>query len=372
MSSPAKPKRLPTHAYLSDDVAPRYKKLTDEGLYNLMPKELFWQARYRYLNDHGYLLRPRYAPNWKPSWEGTNLDPTYCEDSILLLDYQVMDATRLSNGELVAIKSFLTVGQEQHIAQFFAAIEDSMNHCVPIREILPDPYEPDFALMVMPYLRPCNNPEFATVGDVIEFVDQTLEGLVFMHRHHVAHRDISTPNIMMDAKNLYPTGHHPVRLGYTPDTLYPVSALPRAGRKVRYFYIDFGLSARFPAGASSYVLGKFGRDTEVPELSDDIPYDAFKVDIFSLGNVYSKLFEEKYKNVEFLLSIIEPMKRERPERRPTAEEVFREWKETRSKLSDSLYRWRLVPKSEPPIERVVNDTVAVAWEGIYHLKKLVG
>ena len=66
------------------------------------------------------------------------------------------------------------------------------------------------------------------------------------------------------------------------------------------------------------------------------------------------------------------MKRQRPEERPTAEQILQEWQQKRATLNDSLFRWRLVPKSEQTIERVVNDTVAVAWEGIYHLKKLVG
>ena len=86
-----------------------------------------------------------------------------------------MDATRLSDGELVAIKSFVKQGQEEQVAQFFKTNRHSQNHCVRIHEILPDPFESDLGLMVMPYLRPCNNPEFATVGDVVEFVDQTLE-----------------------------------------------------------------------------------------------------------------------------------------------------------------------------------------------------
>ncbi|KAI9069043.1 hypothetical protein FKP32DRAFT_1617742 [Trametes sanguinea] len=372
MSTLIKPKRLPVHAYLSEELIPRYAKLTEEGIYDLAPQEVFWQERYRYLEEHGYLLRPRYKPGWKPSWTGTNLNPTFCEDSIMLLHYQIMDATRLSNRELVAIKTFYNGGQEQHIAQFFASIQDPRNHCVPIREILPDPKIPQLALMVMPYLRPCNDPEFGTVGDVIEFVDQTLEGLVFMHSYRVAHRDIAMGNIMMDAKSLYPGGHHPVRVGYTPDTLYPVNPLPRAGRNVRYLYIDFGLSQRFPEGASTYVLGDVGRDSDVPEASDLVPYDAFKVDIFSLGNVYTKFFERNFKNVDFLHSLTGLMKQQRPEDRPTAEEALREWKKTRATLSDSLFRWRLVPNNEAPMERVVNDTVAVAWEGIHHLKELVG
>lgn len=63
----------------------RYAKLTREGAFNLTPQELFWQARHRHLKDHGYILRPRYAPGWKPSWIGTNYDPFFCEDSITLL-----------------------------------------------------------------------------------------------------------------------------------------------------------------------------------------------------------------------------------------------------------------------------------------------
>lgn len=61
------------------------------------------------------------------------------------------------------------------IAQFLTSIRDARNHCVPVYEILSDPYDPQRALMVMPYLRPCNNPDFATLGDVIDFVDQTIE-----------------------------------------------------------------------------------------------------------------------------------------------------------------------------------------------------
>ncbi|KAI9069045.1 kinase-like protein [Trametes sanguinea] len=371
MSTPVQQKRLPIHAFLREGTAERFKKLTEDGFYNLRGKEFFWQARYRYLRDHGYLLRPRYSPGWKPSWIGTNRDPTYCEDSIKLLHYQLLDATRISDGSMVAIKTFFRDGHELEIAQFFASIDNPQNHCVRIHEILPDPDEPEMALMVMPYLRPCNNPEFGTVGDVIEFVDQTLEGLMFMHKHRIAHRDVAISNIMMDARKLYPAGHHPIRIGYTPDTLYPVTALPRAGHDVRYLYTDFGLSQHFPEGSSTLVVGDVGRDADVPELSDHVPYDAFKVDIFALGNVYFKLFDQ-YQNVEFLHSLIKLMKQTRPEQRPTAEQALQEWKKIRATLADSLFRWRLVPKGEAPIERVVNDTVAVAWEGIYHLKKLVG
>ncbi|KAI0776836.1 kinase-like domain-containing protein [Trametes elegans] len=371
MCAQVQQRRPPSFAYLSDEVAARYAQLTSEGVYDLMPKELFWQARQRFLAEHGYLLRPRYIPGWRPSWSNTKLAPTFCEDSILLIDYQVMDATRVSTKEIVAIKTFFRARQELDIAQFLSSISDPLNHCVPIHEILIDPHDPKLALMVMPYLRPCNNPDFGTIGDIIEFVDQTLEGLVFMHKHRVAHRDVAVENIMMDAKPLYPEGHHPVRIGYTPDGIYPATPLPRAGRSVKYFYIDFGLSSRFSEGESSQVVGELGRDRDVPELSADLPYDAFKVDIFCLGNLYSKEFEQKYQHMDFLLALIEPMTKLDPALRPTAEQAFRQWEKTRATIADYLLRWRLARKTEQALERVVNDTVAVAREGIYYLRKLV-
>ncbi|KAI0828026.1 kinase-like domain-containing protein [Trametes gibbosa] len=358
-------------AIVKDQFALRYANLTRSGVFNLTPRELFWQERHDHLKEHGYLLRPRYVPGWEPSWTETGRSPLLSEDSIMLIDYQVMDATKISNRERVAIKAFKNrEGQEQQIAQFFASISDPRNHCVTIYEVLPDPFDPQLALMVMPYLRPCNNPDFGTVGDIVEFVDQTIEGLVFMHKHRVAHRDIAVANVMMDAKALYPNGHHPVRLGFSTDGRALVSALPRAGRNVRYFYIDFGWSSRFAEGESTMVIGDVGR-AYVPEITSPVPYDAFKVDIFALGDLYSQEFEQKFNNVDFLLSLIEPMTQKEPGRRPTAQEVAREWEKTRTTLNESLLRWRLVPKGEAPLERVVNDTVAVAWEGVYRLKQFV-
>ncbi|KAI0629585.1 kinase-like protein [Trametes polyzona] len=371
MSSQVEQKRLPSHAYLDEESKVRHAKLYRKGVYALASKELFWQERYQPLKDHGYLLRPRYSPGWKPSWLGTELNPTFCEDSIMLTIYQVMDATRMSTNELVAIKSFYKRGQEMHVAQFLGNIKDSQNHTVPILEIISDPFDPQLAMMVMPYLRPCNDPPFSTIGDVVEFLDQVIDGLVFMHRNNVAHRDMAVENIMMDARPLYPTGHHPVRLDYTPDTLYPVTALPRAGRSVKYYYIDFGLATRFAPGASTLVVGDVGKDADVPELSETVPYDAFKVDIFTLGHLFALEFQEKYKNADFLLPLIEPMTQRRPELRPTADQVLRKWTEQRATLNETLLRWRLVPRDEQPLSRVVNDTVAVAWEGVYRLKKFV-
>ncbi|KAI0800214.1 kinase-like domain-containing protein [Fomes fomentarius] len=359
---------LPRHAYLSDEAAERSSRTTEMGVYSLLPSERFWQKRQLYLQQHGYLLRPRYSPSWQPSWLGTNLDPLFCEDSAASLKDRVLDARCASNNEVVAIKAVKRDSEEIRIAQYLTSFHEVQNHCVPILDVISDPFDHVTSLVVMPYLRPFNDPEFYNIGELVDFIDQTMEGLAFMHRHRVAHRDISLPNIMMDARPLFPGGHHPVQIHYTPDGLYEVSPLTRYEHPVQYYIIDFDLSTRFPPDAPTYVVGDVGRDTEVPELSNDVPYDPFKVDVFSLGNVYFQEFEQKYKDMEFLFPLIEKMKHQAPSMRPSIEEAIALWDDLKRSV-DKRHHWRLSPQTEQHVERMVNDAVDLALRSYNGLRK---
>ena len=91
----------------------------------------------------------------------------------------------------------------------------------------------------------------------------------------------------MDASAMYPRGFHPVQLDFLPDIRGWAHPLPRLFTPVRYYYVDFGLSVKFPPEKyPKTVTGADGQDQEVPELSWKDPYDPFKVDIFILGNVF--------------------------------------------------------------------------------------
>ena len=46
----------------------------------LASPELWWSQHYQWFKDNGYLLRPRYAPDWVPSWRGTKKNGFMCED----------------------------------------------------------------------------------------------------------------------------------------------------------------------------------------------------------------------------------------------------------------------------------------------------
>ncbi|GBE87973.1 hypothetical protein SCP_1201990 [Sparassis crispa] len=368
------PHKLPSYALCSPERAQFYAEKTRDGHYALLESETFWRDRCIFLQQHGYQLRPRYHPNWSPSWLGTTFDPTFCEDSILLLTDNVIDAVRLQDGELVSIKAVPEHSDEIRIARFLSSpelLEHPTNHSVPVLHVLSDPLDNQFKLMVMPFLRPFNNPPFYAIGEVIDFIQQTLEGLHFLHTQGIAHRDCASANIMMDARSLYSQGHHPVRLNYSREGIYPVYPLSRMNHHVKYYYIDFGISSQFQEGNSPYVTGRKGRDKELPELSFGVPYSAFKVDIFTLGNLYTKEFLQKYLGLEFLDPLVAAMTDRRPDQRPTAEGALLIFEGIRQRLNTAFLRWRLRARDESTQERVVYDAVAAAREGLYRLTHLI-
>lgn len=97
----------------------------------------------------------------------------------------------------------------------------------------------------------------------------------------------------MDSSPLFPQGHHPIRERFLPDAVTVAPRLTRtAAGRVKYYYVDYGISSYIPPDAPRLVVGRAGRDQEVPELSDTIPYDPFMVDIFSIGNVFRCMFHD--------------------------------------------------------------------------------
>ncbi|KAI0669469.1 kinase-like domain-containing protein [Trametes maxima] len=364
-------KTPPSYIYLPPDAVRRQAELTRSGMYDLIPTEVPWKDRRRALEEKGYKLRARYQPGWEPSWMGTNLNPEFCEDFIILKTPDVMDAIRQTDGSCVALKVVKKNSQEVHIAQFLSSLEHPTNHCVPISDVLDDPLDASMSLLVTQYLRPWNDPEFLVLGDVVDFVVQMLEGLAFLHSHRVAHRDIASVNTMMDGRALYPGGHHPIWRDRSLDAIEDLIPLPRSDNTVKYFYVDFGLSAQFPPGSSSFVIGDVGRDAEVPELSSTTPYDAFKADIYALGNLFHKELEQQYHGLDCLRSLVGAMKQRDPELRPTADQLVTMFKDTRKTLTSSNLRWRIGSRSEPIYERLFNDTVAVTKDGLSRLGRFV-
>jgi hypothetical protein len=94
----------------------------------------------------------------------------------------------------------------------------------------------------------------------------------------------------MDGRPIIPHGWHFVRDTYSRDGLYEITPLARIDHPVRYFFVDYGLSVRLHPGQPRVIRDFGGRDQEVPELSIPCPYDPFKADVFTVGNVLFKDF----------------------------------------------------------------------------------
>ncbi|OCH90633.1 hypothetical protein OBBRIDRAFT_776568 [Obba rivulosa] len=330
----------------------------------LLPQEEPWRARQPFLKSKGYLLRSRLQAGWKPSWSGNVMARWTSEDAILTpARASLIDARRISDNELVYIKRLRTDCTEMQIATFLASethSRDPRNHCVPVLDTFGDPDDPEFSYMVMPFLREMESPPFAVVDEVVDFADQILEGLAFLHEQRVAHRDCTRRNLLMDGNALFPSGFHPINQMSLPDASGPAPYRNRSDVPVRYYYVDFGISVYFHAERENkLVLGMDGRDQEVPELSSKIPYDPYKVDIFIIGNVFRRTFHDKYTNVEFLLPLVEAMTQTDPTRRPDAHSALLQWHQIRSTISLLQRKWRLRPRQDSWLAHLFFDTISL-------------
>nr|GAT49096.1 predicted protein [Mycena chlorophos] len=221
----------------------------------LSPGEEYWRDHYEWLKSCGYELRPRFRPDWVPSWKvDSTKTAMLCSDSWSPVNEVVIDARRSSDGSDVVLKK---IDQSLHpfelqLCEFLTGLGKSReNHCLPLLGTLRPPENPNLVILVLPYMRRYNSPNFDTFGEVVEFFRQLFEGVQFMHRHNVAHRDIHALNILMDGAHLYPHGfgadldHQHIKLGTT--HYASASHTTRTWKPVKYYLADFGISCQYSA-----------------------------------------------------------------------------------------------------------------------------
>ncbi|QRV87122.1 kinase domain protein [Ceratobasidium sp. AG-Ba] len=254
-----------------------------------------WVSFQPYLHSKGYRLRPRYQPDWIPSWTTTSADPYDCEDSSNSLPLRRLDATRIADELQVVIKMLIPSSndregdQELEILQHFSSPplkNDPANHVVPCLDSFPIPDVEGGMFFVMPLLGKYKNPPFYSISEIHDFLVQIFEGLEFLHKHDIAHCDIAPANIMMDKSPLYDQPSHPYHQHLTLDAkrpLYPKYS--RSQKPVRYYYIDFGYAVWFKDSTTPReITGAVGKEI-APEQVREVTYDPFKVDIYQLGAI---------------------------------------------------------------------------------------
>ncbi|KAJ3540745.1 hypothetical protein NMY22_g4173 [Coprinellus aureogranulatus] len=301
--------------------------------WRLSPHEEMWVSLYPFLFSRGYKLRPRYHPEWVPSWisDPGGLTAFYREDGIPSRP-EVVDAVR-GDGSKVMLKRVSLDREELNIALYTSSpprSDDPRNCCVPILDVVLLPACETHAVIVMPLLYQHVFLPFRRVGELLEMGRQLSKCLEFLHEHRIAHRDFCFYNIMIDPTRLLPKGFHPFGPLIPPDGRHDMIDRFKwksrwSVRPNRYYVIDFGLSLKLEEGW--LALGDVGQDRSVPEMSDTVPYDPFPADVYQFGNVLLRIYKDYCPNEEMdkLTLLAKRITDTDPLLRPTAKEVAQEF-----------------------------------------------
>ncbi|KAJ8076127.1 hypothetical protein PM082_022112 [Marasmius tenuissimus] len=231
---------------------------------------------------------------------------------------------------------------ELRIASYFGSAipRTRVNGCVPVYEVLKveevnERTQDAIQVMVMPYLRPFDDPQFDRVGEVMECFRQVIEGLEYLHRRFVAHRNITKRSIMMDHSGLYAsdTTFHPIHISKTLDLkhdVHPLCIRTESKLPVRYFIIDFSRAKAYDPrtfdGPPLEPIGDTERVFQLPEYRIGLhKYNPFAVDVYRLGLVMRTHIEsypdEFRRRFEFLEPLLDEMTSRFSWERPPMNEV---------------------------------------------------
>jgi hypothetical protein len=90
----------------------------------------------------------------------------------------VIDARRIEDDVKVILKHVPTTTQELPICRYLsskALLSDPRNRAVRILDMILIPGDDEWALLVMPYLRLFDDPDFQFLGECVEFFHQMLQ-----------------------------------------------------------------------------------------------------------------------------------------------------------------------------------------------------
>ncbi|KAL6302706.1 kinase-like domain-containing protein [Sparassis latifolia] len=190
------------------------------------------------------------------------------------------------------------------------------NTTVPVLEFID--YE-DFCFAVMPFCNGSDDFPFLNASECLDFAEQVLKALSFLHEHRIAHLDISSENVMVN--------HHgtlPEAVIFEDGKIYRICPVPewRSTFSVRYRLMDFGYSVHFkedtPLSMCTILPFPQGREHRAPETLGKTAYNPFAADVYQTARVFYGLFSDVANSVPDLLKLLQDMSSYNPSRRITA------------------------------------------------------
>ncbi|TBU48899.1 hypothetical protein BD309DRAFT_997376 [Dichomitus squalens] len=166
----------------------------------------------------------------------------------------------------IAVKILDPDTQEATICEKFQADLKSPNHMIPA-EVLRSP--PETPLLLMPCLRELDSVPFhnASLGFLLSFIHQIVEGVEHLHRNRVAHLDLCTDNLVLAHDR------------------HAVADRRVGGKKV--YIIDFHTSRQLelPPGAQHAILLPYTQIDPPPGIKH---FDPYSWDVYCLGHVFEE------------------------------------------------------------------------------------
>ncbi|CAE6461030.1 unnamed protein product [Rhizoctonia solani] len=339
-----------------------------------------WVTFQPYLLSKGYRLRPRYQPDWVPSWKKNGMRPSQCEDSVDSMPIRVLDAVRTRDELQVIIKMIIPSTDDREgtgelaVLQHFSSPSlknHPANHIVPCLDSFPIPGTDHGQFIVMPLLGKFTYPPFYNLAEVHDCLQQVFDGLLFMHENNVAHCDIAVANIMMDLRPLFDEPFHPVYPTLSPDIQRPVFPRYRRSEKgIRYYYIDLGYAKWFQVPSESRLIAGGAARERAPEQFQDRLYDPFVADVYQLGMVLSQGVLPETDTLRFLEPLVQQMIQKDPSARPVLTKARQSMNTAFLGLSGMRYRWPLVPREAGLRARGIYFVWGVVSEIRYWLEKV--
>ncbi|KAF9005485.1 kinase-like domain-containing protein [Cyathus striatus] len=357
-----------TEPILNTDQGSEYSK---EESAQYAEYETFWRDHQTWLKTAGYILRPRYYPEWVPSWltDDPNKRRLVTEDSAIPILGSVLDALRVQDGARVMLKKIdVRHGPtERYVAALFATeplASEPRNHCIPVYDILELPEDSNCAILVMPFLLKFDLLPFICLREIVDFIQQILEGLLLMHQLNISHCDVKINNIMSDTLRLFRVPPHPV----VPSRNFWATGQPkvvstRMEKSVRHYLLDFGLSQHHPPGTPRLQHSGYGGTHSVPEFQNNSePCDPFAVDVYCMGEFMRTRFRQGQKprwvafnGLEFIDELISDMMEDDPKKRPTMDVVVEQFSQITGNLNQKKMMSRVSTIDETRNQRLLRN-----------------
>ncbi|EGN92928.1 hypothetical protein SERLA73DRAFT_79145 [Serpula lacrymans var. lacrymans S7.3] len=194
---------------------------------------------------------------------------------------------------------------------------DPYNATVPVLEFLK--YD-GWHFIVMPFYDDCSSPPFRNIHECLDFVEQVLRTLAFLHRNRIAHLDVAYENMLMNHHGNKPYIDFDSSSCGVPEPVF------RSKFPVKYYLVDFGFSVRFSPSSplKPCLVAPFhsARDQRSPEEQKSKKFNPFPVDVYQTARLFYALFVNIVPDVPGFLELLQDMSSYNPSNRISMHEAL--------------------------------------------------